>query len=134
MPRSTGNRAARPTVAILCGGRGTRLQEHTAEIPKPLVEIGGRPILWHIMKLYGHHGFTDFIVCLGYKGYVIKEYFANFIHHNSDVVVDGAGGKLEFRQTSMEPWRVSLIDTGETLTGGRLKRIRDLIDPGTPSA
>jgi glucose-1-phosphate cytidylyltransferase len=120
-------------VVILAGGYGTRISEESQTRPKPMVEIGGRPILWHIMKLYGHHGFTDFIVCLGYKGYVIKEYFANFILHNSDVVVDGAGGKLEFRQTSMEPWRVSLIDTGEeTLTGGRLKRIRDLIDPGTP--
>jgi glucose-1-phosphate cytidylyltransferase len=115
---------------ILAGGRGTRLSEETCVRPKPMVEIGGRPILWHIMKIYAHHGVTDFIVCLGYKGYMIKEYFANYVLHNSDLTVDVASNRLTYHQTSAEPWTVTLVDTGEaTLTGGRLKRVARFLDP-----
>src|SRR5437016_10774737 len=107
-------------VIILAGGLGTRLSEETTVRPKPMVEIGGRPILWHIMKMYGHYGFNDFIICLGYKGYLIKEFFANYFLHMSDVTFDIQNNKMDvFRQTA-EPWRVTLIDTGEnTQTGGR---------------
>ncbi|WP_170763230.1 glucose-1-phosphate cytidylyltransferase [Ruegeria lacuscaerulensis] len=109
---------------ILAGGLGTRLSEETVRIPKPMVEIGGKPIIWHIMKIYASHGVTDFIVCLGYKGYVIKEYFANFFLHSSDVTVDLASGSLEVANSKSEPWRVTLVDTGEnSQTGGRLKRV-----------
>jgi glucose-1-phosphate cytidylyltransferase len=113
---------------ILAGGRGTRLMEETNIRPKPMVEIGGRPILWHIMKIYAAHGVHDFIVCLGYQGYVIKEYFAQFLLHSCDVTVDLAQGRVEYltddAQTS-EPWRVTLVDTGlETQTGGRIRRLR----------
>lgn len=113
---------------ILAGGFGTRLSEETVRIPKPMVEIGERPILWHIMKIYAAHGITDFIVCLGYKGYVIKEYFANFFLHNSDVTIDLANGKLEIANSKSEPWRVTLVDTGAgSQTGGRLRRVMHLL-------
>jgi len=109
---------------ILAGGVGTRLSEETDARPKPMVEIGGRPILWHIMKIYSSYGVNDFVVCLGYKGYVIKEYFANYFLHMSDVTFDMASNRMEVHQRKAEPWRVTLVDTGEdTLTGGRLKRV-----------
>jgi glucose-1-phosphate cytidylyltransferase len=111
-------------VVILAGGLGTRLSEETVLRPKPMVEIGGRPILWHIMKIYSHQGFNDFIICLGYKGYVIKEYFANYFLHMSDVTFHLGENRMEVHRQSAEPWRVTLVDTGETTqTGGRLKRI-----------
>src|SRR5687768_158289 len=111
-------------VVILAGGRGTRLAEESQTRPKPMIEIGGRPILWHIMKIYAYHGLTDFVICLGYKGYMIKEYFANFMLHNSDLVIDATGNTIEYRQQAVEPWRIALVDTGEqTGTGGRLKRV-----------
>ena len=114
---------------ILAGGLGTRLSEETVRIPKPMVEIGGRPILWHIMKIYASHGVVDFIVCLGYRGYVIKEYFANYYLHNSDVSFDLASGSMEIIRTQSDPWRVTLIDTGqESMTGGRLGRVMPLLE------
>jgi glucose-1-phosphate cytidylyltransferase len=113
---------------ILVGGRGTRLGDETGMRPKPMVEIGGRPILWHIMKLFGAHGVNDFIICLGYQGYVVKEYFANYLLHSSDVVVDLARGRIDYLTASgnsAEPWRVTLVDTGlATETGGRIARVR----------
>lgn len=113
---------------LLAGGFGTRLSEETTIRPKPMVEIGGRPILWHIMKLYSHHGIHDFVVCCGYKGYVIKEYFANYFLHMSDVTFDMSANKMEVHRHHAEPWRVTLVDTGEnTLTGGRLKRVEAYI-------
>ena len=109
---------------ILAGGIGSRLSEETTARPKPMVEIGGKPILWHIMKLYAAHGIEDFVICLGYKGYMIKEYFANYYLHTSDVSFDLAHGNMEIHRSSTEPWRVTLVDTGEqTMTGGRLKRV-----------
>lgn len=115
-------------VVILAGGLGTRLVEETAIRPKPMVEVGGRPILWHIMKIYAAHGFTDFILCLGYKGYYIKEFFANYVLHVSDVTFDMAKNTMEIHRKAAEPWRVTLVDTGEqTMTGGRVKRIRDYL-------
>ena len=109
---------------ILAGGLGTRLAEETALRPKPMVEIGGKPILWHVMKIYSAHGITDFVVCLGYKGYVIKEYFANYFLHMSDVTFDMRDNSMEVHQASAEPWRVTLVDTGETTqVGGRIKRV-----------
>jgi glucose-1-phosphate cytidylyltransferase len=112
-------------VVILAGGMGTRLAEETGVRPKPMVEIGGRPILWHIMKIYSHYGCTDFIVCLGYKGYMIKEYFANYFLHMSDVTLHLAENRMEVHRETAEPWRVTLVDTGETtMTGGRLKRVQ----------
>lgn len=109
---------------ILAGGYGTRLSEETSRIPKPMVQIGGRPILWHIMKTYSHWGITDFIICLGYKGYVIKEFFANYHLHVSDAVFDLSTGTHEIIQSHAEPWKVTLIDTGEgSMTGGRLRRV-----------
>lgn len=116
---------------ILAGGLGTRISEETVLRPKPMVEVGGKPLLWHIMKLYAHHGLTDFIVCLGYKGYVIKEYFANYFLHNSDVTFDLAKGKVEVHNSSSEPWSVTLVETGlHTMTGGRLQRVRSYLQPG----
>jgi len=113
---------------ILAGGLGTRLSEETSVKPKPMVEIGGRPILWHIMKLYSAHGVNDFVICCGYKGYVIKEYFANYFLHMSDVTFDIAYNSMTVHERKAEPWRVTLVDTGEeTLTGGRLKRVADHI-------
>jgi glucose-1-phosphate cytidylyltransferase len=111
---------------ILAGGRGTRISEETHLRPKPMVEIGGRPILWHIMKIYAAHGVTDFLVCLGYQGYVIKEYFANYLLHTDDVLFDLAQGRMEFLGTGeCEPWRVKLVDTGlATETGGRVRRLK----------
>jgi glucose-1-phosphate cytidylyltransferase len=109
---------------ILAGGLGTRISEETQVKPKPMIEIGGKPILWHIMKTYSHHGITDFIVCLGYKGYVIKEYFANYFLHMSDVTFDMGKNRMEVLEKYAEPWRVTLVDTGElTQTGGRLRRV-----------
>ena len=117
---------------ILAGGLGTRLAEETSVRPKPMVEIGGKPVLWHILKLYSHHGINDFIICLGYKGYVIKEYFANYFLHMSDVTFDLAQNRMEVRHQHCEPWRVTLVDTGDnTQTGGRLKRVADYLDDGT---
>ncbi len=114
---------------ILAGGYGTRLSEETSRIPKPMVEVGGRPILWHIMKTYSHWGITDFIICLGYKGYVIKEFFANYHMHVSDTVLDLSTGKQEIIQSHAEPWRVTLIDTGEgSMTGGRLRRVMPYLE------
>ena len=120
-------------VVILAGGMGTRLSEETLLRPKPMVEIGGRPILWHIMKLYAAHGLTDFVICLGYKGYMIKEYFSNFVLHNSDVTIDATQNKVIFHHGAVEPWRITLVDTGErTLTGGRLKRVAEYLEPTEP--
>src|SRR5689334_20104750 len=114
---------------ILAGGLGTRIAEETAVRPKPMVEIGGRPILWHIMKMYSAHGIDDFIICLGYKGYVIKEYFSNYFLHVSDVTMDIARNSMEVHQNHGESWRVTLIDTGDsTMTGGRLKRVRKYLN------
>ena len=113
---------------LLAGGLGTRLSEETSTRPKPMVEIGGRPILWHIMKLYSHHGINDFVICCGYKGYVIKEYFANYFLHMSDVTFDISANTMEVHHRHAEPWRVTLVDTGDdTLTGGRLKRVANFI-------
>jgi len=109
---------------ILAGGLGTRLAEETGLRPKPMVEIGGRPILWHIMKIYSAHGVNDFVICLGYKGYLIKEYFQNYFLHMSDVTFDMASNQMQVHQKNVEPWRVTLVDTGDdTMTGGRLKRV-----------
>jgi len=114
---------------ILAGGLGSRLSEETIVRPKPMVELGGMPVLWHIMKIYSHYGIHDFVVCLGYKGYMIKEYFANYFLHMSDVTFDLRSNKLEVHQSMSEPWSVTLVDTGQdTLTGGRLKRVRQYID------
>jgi glucose-1-phosphate cytidylyltransferase len=120
-------------VVILAGGRGTRLAEETATIPKPMVEIGGRPILWHIMRLYAHFGLTDFVVCLGYKGHVIKEYFASYLLHRSDVTIDLGANRIDYHTRTGENWRITLVDTGETTeTGGRLRRIASHLPPDQP--
>jgi glucose-1-phosphate cytidylyltransferase len=117
---------------ILAGGLGTRLSEETSVRPKPMVEIGGRPILWHIMKIYAAHGIMDFVVCLGYKGYLIKEYFANYFLHMSDVTFDMSTNKMEVHEGKAEPWKVTLVDTGDnTQTGGRLGRVRRHLDGST---
>ena len=114
---------------ILAGGFGTRLSEETVIRPKPMVEIGGHPILWHIMKIYSHYGINEFVICLGYKGYMIKEYFANYHLHMSDVTFDLATGKAEIHSNTAEPWKVTLVDTGEnSMTGGRIKRIQPYVD------
>jgi glucose-1-phosphate cytidylyltransferase len=115
-------------VLILAGGFGSRLSEETSLKPKPMIEIGEKPILWHIMKIYSFYGFNDFIILCGYKGYVIKEYFANYYRHNADMTVDMAKNSIEYHRNHSEPWRVTLIDTGlETMTGGRIKRVKDYV-------
>ncbi len=114
---------------LLAGGLGTRISEESHLKPKPMIEIGGKPILWHIMKIYSAHGVNDFIICLGYKGYLIKEYFANYFLHTSDVTFDMVNNRMEVHQRYAEPWRVTLVDTGEnTMTGGRLRRVADYLD------
>jgi glucose-1-phosphate cytidylyltransferase len=114
---------------ILAGGLGTRISEETHLKPKPMIEIGGKPILWHIMKLYSAHGVHDFVICCGYRGYIIKEYFANYFLHMSDVTFDMEHNQMEVHQRNAEPWRVTLVDTGDdTLTGGRLKRVQEYIE------
>jgi glucose-1-phosphate cytidylyltransferase len=119
-------------VVILAGGLGTRLSEETASKPKPMVEVGERPILWHIMKLYSHYGFNDFVICLGYKGYIIKEYFSNYFLHMCDVTFDMSGNSMEVHRKAVEPWRVTLVDTGaETQTGGRIKRVAEHVGQQT---
>lgn len=113
---------------ILAGGLGTRISEETHLKPKPMIEIGGKPILWHILKSYSYYGINDFVICCGYKGYVIKEYFANYFMHMSDVTFDMLNNKMEVHQNNAEPWRITLVDTGEqTMTGGRLKRVRNYV-------
>lgn len=113
-------------VVILAGGLGTRLSEETSIKPKPMVEIGGMPILWHIMKIYSYHGYNDFIICLGYKGYVIKEYFSNYFLHRSDVTIDLKNNGIKVHDSQAEPWTITLVDTGrDTMTGGRVKRIQE---------
>ncbi len=115
-------------VVLLAGGLGTRISEETNLKPKPMIEIGGKPILWHIMKIYSAHGVNDFIICCGYKGYLIKEYFANYFLHMSDVTFDMANNEMKVHQRNVEPWKVTLVDTGEdTQTGGRLKRVSDYV-------
>jgi glucose-1-phosphate cytidylyltransferase len=119
-------------VVILAGGLGTRLSEETVIRPKPMVELGGRPVLWHIMKMYSHHGLNDFVICLGYKGYMIKEYFANYFLHMSDVTINLRNNELKVHQNSSEPWSVTLVDTGDqTMTGGRLGRVREHVQGET---
>ena len=114
---------------ILAGGLGTRLSEETSLRPKPMVEIGGKPILWHIMKIYSHYGINEFVICCGYKGYVIKEYFANYFLHMSDVTFDMTNNNMDVHQQSAEPWKVTLVDTGEnTMTGGRLGRVAPFLN------
>lgn len=114
---------------ILAGGLGTRISEETTVKPKPMVEVGGKPILWHIMKIYSSYGINEFVICLGYKSYVIKEYFANYFLHMSNVTFDMGRNKMEVHQNSAEPWRVTLVDTGDsTMTGGRIKRIKPYLD------
>lgn len=114
---------------ILAGGLGTRISEESITKPKPMIEIGGRPIIWHIMKMYSAHGINEFVICCGYKGYVIKEYFANYFLHMSDVTIDMTNNSIEVHHKKAEPWKVTLVDTGEnTQTGGRLKRVADYID------
>ncbi|WP_257265045.1 glucose-1-phosphate cytidylyltransferase [Endozoicomonas sp. ONNA2] len=114
---------------ILAGGLGTRISEETETKPKPMVEIGGKPILWHIMKIYSAHGINDFIICCGYKGYVIKEYFANYFLHMSDVTFDMSDNQMHVHHRKAEPWKVTLVDTGDaSMTGGRLKRVKDYVE------
>ena len=113
---------------ILAGGLGTRISEETHLKPKPMIEIGGRPILWHIMKIYSAHGINDFVICCGYKGYMIKEYFMNYFQHMSDMTIDLADNSVEIHERFAEPWKVTLVDTGEhTMTGGRLRRVRRFV-------
>lgn len=119
-------------VVILAGGMGTRLSEETDVKPKPMVEIGERPLLWHIMKIYSQYGFNDFVLCLGYKGYMIKEYFANYFLHQADVTIDMQNNKMEVHHGKAEPWKVTLVDTGlNTMTGGRLKKVEKYLDGKT---
>lgn len=114
---------------ILAGGLGARLSEETTLKPKPMVEIGGKPILWHIMKIYSHYGINDFVICLGYKGYMIKEYFANYFLHQSDVTIDMSTNFMQIHRQQAEPWKVTLVDTGDaSMTGGRIKRVKEYID------
>ena len=118
---------------ILAGGLGTRITEETHLKPKPMIEIGGKPILWHIMKIYSHHGINEFVICCGYKGYLIKEYFANYFLHMSDITIDIGDNSMDVHAKKAESWKVTLVDTGEhTLTGGRLKRVSNYLDPLEP--
>lgn len=118
---------------ILAGGLGTRISEESHLKPKPMIEIGGKPIIWHIMKIYSAHGINDFIICLGYKGYVVKEYFANYFLHTSDVTFDMQNNRMEVHEQHAEPWRVTLVDTGDhTQTGGRLKRVKHFLEEDKP--
>jgi glucose-1-phosphate cytidylyltransferase len=118
---------------ILAGGIGTRIAEESHLRPKPMIEIGGRPILWHIMKIYSHHGVNEFVVCLGYRGYMIKEYFANYFLHNADVTIDARTNEIRYHTAKSEPWRVTLVDTGEhTMTGGRLKNVASYLTKDEP--
>ena len=120
-------------VVILAGGFGTRISEESSLLPKPLIQIGGKPILWHIMKMYSAHGISDFLICCGYKGYLIKEYFANYFLHTSDVTFNIQNNEMEIHQRNAEPWRVTLIDTGEsTMTGGRIKRVASYLNKEEP--
>ena len=131
--RVAANQGSGTQAVILAGGLGTRLGEETSIRPKPMVEVGGMPILWHIMKLYSAHGVNDFIVCLGYKGYMIKEYFANYFLHTTDVTIDLKTNSVEVHQNWSEPWRITLVDTGaDTMTGGRLKAIKGYLNPDRP--
>lgn len=117
---------------ILAGGLGTRLSEETSLRPKPMVEVGGRPILWHIMKIYSSHGINDFVICCGYKGFVIKEYFMNYLLHRSDVTIDVKNNSMDIHQNTAEPWKVTLVDTGDSSgTGGRLRRVKEYLDDET---
>jgi glucose-1-phosphate cytidylyltransferase len=117
---------------ILAGGLGTRISEETSLRPKPMIEIGSKPVLWHILKIYSHHGINDFIICLGYKGYILKEYFANYFLHTSDVTFDLAHNEIQVHHRHAEPWRVTLVDTGDqTQTGGRLKRVGEFLGDDT---
>jgi glucose-1-phosphate cytidylyltransferase len=117
---------------ILAGGLGTRISEETIVRPKPMIDIGGKPVLWHILKIYSQHGINDFIICLGYKGYMVKEYFANYFLHTSDVTFDLVNNRMEVHHQHAEPWRVTLVDTGDqTQTGGRLKRVESYLDGQT---
>jgi glucose-1-phosphate cytidylyltransferase len=119
-------------IVILAGGFGTRLSEETDIKPKPMVEIGEKPILWHIMKIYSHYGFNDFVICLGYKGYMIKEYFANYFTHQSDLTIDLVKNKIEVHDSKVEPWKITLVNTGNnTMTGGRIKRIKNYVNDET---
>ena len=116
-------------VVILAGGRGTRIQEESLVKPKPLIEIGSKPIIWHIMKTYSHYGFKEFVICCGYKGYLIKEYFANFSLHNSDVTIDIKKNEIKVHKNNNEDWKITLVDTGDdSLTGGRILRIKDFVE------
>jgi glucose-1-phosphate cytidylyltransferase len=131
--RATGETIQIMKAVILAGGLGTRLSEETVVRPKPMVEIGGRPILWHILKIYSQHGINDFIICCGYKGYIIKEFFANYFLHTSDVTFDMHNNKMTVHESVAEPWRVTLVDTGDsTGTGGRLKRVAKYLDGDEP--
>ncbi|MBY0518860.1 MAG: glucose-1-phosphate cytidylyltransferase, partial [Sphingomonas sp.] len=113
---------------ILAGGLGTRISEESHLKPKPMIEIGGRPIIWHVMKIYSHYGINDFIICCGYKGYMIKEYFSNYFLHMSDVTVDLENNRVTYHNQKAEPWRITLVDTGEdSMTGGRLRRVQDFL-------
>jgi len=119
-------------VVILCGGLGTRFREETEFRPKPMTEIGGKPLLWHIMKIYSHYGFNDFVLCLGYKGYVIKEYFSHYFLHTSDVTFNLRKNEIKVHSTISEPWKITLVDTGQdTMTGGRLKRVQKYVGDKT---
>jgi glucose-1-phosphate cytidylyltransferase len=119
-------------VVILAGGYGTRISEESGIRPKPMVEVGGKPILWHVMKIYSHYGLNDFIICCGYKGYIIKEYFSNYFLHTADVTLDMRSNQMEVHNAFAEPWRITLIDTGEnTMTGGRIKRVRQYLSDQT---
>ena len=118
---------------ILAGGLGSRISEESGLRPKPMIEIGGRPLIWHIMKIYAHHGIRDFVICLGYKGYVIKEYFVNYFLHQSDVTIDTGSNQVSYHDGKVDDWRVTLADTGEhSMTGGRIKRVRRHLDPNEP--